>query len=53
MTDQDIGSEGDDVPSDHARAARDNIPIDCPSNYLRERCPLCFGGENWAKPDDM
>lgn len=26
---------------------------DRPSQYLRERCPLCFGGENWQKPDQM
>jgi len=24
-----------------------------PSDYLRERCPLCFGGSNWAKPDEV
>ncbi|KDR80500.1 hypothetical protein GALMADRAFT_62166 [Galerina marginata CBS 339.88] len=26
---------------------------DRPSEYLRERCPLCFGGENWKKKDDL
>jgi len=24
-----------------------------PSEYLRERCPLCFGGSNWAKPEEV
>ncbi|PPR01991.1 hypothetical protein CVT26_008736, partial [Gymnopilus dilepis] len=24
-----------------------------PSEYLRERCPCCFGGDNWHKPDEM
>ncbi|KDR79080.1 hypothetical protein GALMADRAFT_136978 [Galerina marginata CBS 339.88] len=24
-----------------------------PSEYLRERCPLCFGGENWCKPEEL
>ncbi len=24
-----------------------------PSDYLRERCPLCFGGKNWSKPEEM
>ncbi|KDR70621.1 hypothetical protein GALMADRAFT_43068, partial [Galerina marginata CBS 339.88] len=26
---------------------------DRPSNYLCERCPLCFGGENWCKKDEL
>lgn len=25
---------------------------DRPNEYLRERCPLCFGGENWSKPSE-
>jgi hypothetical protein len=24
-----------------------------PSEYLRERCPLCFGGLSWQQPEDM
>ena len=24
-----------------------------PSDYLRGRCPLCFGGKDWKKPDDL
>ena len=24
-----------------------------PSEYLRERCPLCFGGVNWQQPEEM
>ncbi|RDB20434.1 hypothetical protein Hypma_012497 [Hypsizygus marmoreus] len=24
-----------------------------PSEYLRRRCPLCFGGQNWHDPDSM
>jgi len=24
-----------------------------PSEYLRGRCPLCFGGESWQQPDEM
>ena len=24
-----------------------------PSEYLRERCPLCFGGINWQQPEEM
>ena len=24
-----------------------------PSEYLRERCPLCFGGVNWQQPKEM
>ncbi len=31
------------MPSDYAR----------PSQYLRDQCPLCFGGENWLKPDEL
>jgi len=23
------------------------------SEYLRERCPLCFGGVNWQQPEEM
>lgn len=28
-------------------------PLDRPSEYLRERCPLCFGGENWGKKEEL
>ncbi|PPR01364.1 hypothetical protein CVT26_015413 [Gymnopilus dilepis] len=24
-----------------------------PSEYLRQRCPLCFGGQNWYQPDEL
>jgi len=24
-----------------------------PSEYLRDRCPLCFGGVNWQQPEEM
>ncbi|KAF8867491.1 hypothetical protein CPB84DRAFT_1698862, partial [Gymnopilus junonius] len=24
-----------------------------PSEYLRERCPACFGGSNWHQPDEI
>ncbi|KDR74540.1 hypothetical protein GALMADRAFT_141567 [Galerina marginata CBS 339.88] len=24
-----------------------------PSEYLRERCPLCFGGSNWHQPEEI
>ena len=24
-----------------------------PSEYLRGRCPLCFGGNDWNKPNDL
>jgi hypothetical protein len=24
-----------------------------PSEYLRKRCPLCFGGVNWQQPEEM
>ena len=24
-----------------------------PSEYLRQCCPLCFGGENWQKADQL
>ncbi len=24
-----------------------------PTEYLRARCPLCFGGQNWSKPDEV
>jgi len=27
--------------------------LDRPSDYLRQHCPLCFGGENWCKPSEM
>jgi hypothetical protein len=23
------------------------------SEYLRNRCPLCFGGVNWQQPEEM
>ena len=34
-------------------AAKTDTNIDRPSEYLRERCPLCFGGANWKKPDEL
>ncbi len=34
-------------------AAKTEVNIDRPSEYLRERCPLCFGGANWKKPDEL
>jgi len=24
-----------------------------PSEYLRDCCPLCFGGTNWNKPEEL
>lgn len=30
-----------------------NAALNRPSDYLRDRCPLCFGGENWAKPSEV
>lgn len=26
---------------------------DRPSDYLRERCPLCFGGKTWKKSPEV
>ncbi|KAF8868228.1 hypothetical protein CPB84DRAFT_1858289 [Gymnopilus junonius] len=26
---------------------------DHPSDYLRDRCPLCFGGKDWHQPDEL
>ncbi|KAF8964623.1 hypothetical protein BDZ97DRAFT_1619637, partial [Flammula alnicola] len=43
-----VVGESDDDPS-NAFAGRP----DRPSEYLRQRCPLCFGGENWAKEHDL
>lgn len=43
----DMGSPG------HTADHTDGTKGDRPSNYLRERCPACFGGENWSKPDEM
>ncbi len=34
-------------------AKKADTNIDRPSEYLRERCPLCFGGANWKKPDEL
>ena len=34
-------------------SAKTDINIDRPSEYLRERCPLCFGGTNWKKPNEL
>ncbi|KAF8870464.1 hypothetical protein CPB84DRAFT_1855562 [Gymnopilus junonius] len=28
-------------------------PLDRPSEYLRERCPVCFGGKDWHQPQEM
>ena len=30
-----------------------NLLNERPSDYLRDRCPLCFGGKNWSKPEEM
>jgi hypothetical protein len=26
--------------------------LDRPSEYLRARCPLCFGGKQWYNPNE-
>jgi len=28
-------------------------PLVRPTEYLRQRCPLCFGGDNWFKSEEM
>ncbi|KDR70808.1 hypothetical protein GALMADRAFT_75558 [Galerina marginata CBS 339.88] len=46
-----------DVEMSDASSPVDGLPTpkhpDRPSEYLRERCPLCFGGDNWKKNDDL
>ncbi|KDR65453.1 hypothetical protein GALMADRAFT_81864, partial [Galerina marginata CBS 339.88] len=46
-----------DVEMSDASSPVDELPTpkhsDRPSEYLRERCPLCFGGENWKKEEDL
>ncbi|KDR70633.1 hypothetical protein GALMADRAFT_144532 [Galerina marginata CBS 339.88] len=31
----------------------DDAGLDRPSEYFRERCPLCFGGSNWHQPEEL
>ncbi|KIK02232.1 hypothetical protein K443DRAFT_79544, partial [Laccaria amethystina LaAM-08-1] len=40
--------EPQDAPSVPKTDARDR-----PSEYLRSRCPLCFGGMDWSKSDEL
>lgn len=37
---------GDGVPPKRPRIAMDPPPLTRPSDYLRSRCPLCFGGKS-------
>lgn len=39
-------NEGDGVPQKRLRMMKDLPPLARPSDYLRSRCPLCFGGKS-------
>lgn len=38
--------EEDGVPNKRPRSMTDQPPLTRPSDYLRSRCPLCFGGKS-------
>lgn len=38
--------EEDGVPNKRPRSMSDQPPLTRPSDYLRSRCPLCFGGKS-------
>jgi len=47
-----MSSPSADADSDDETDSKDGIG-NRPSNYLRKRCPLCFGGENWYKDEEV
>ncbi|EDR09779.1 uncharacterized protein LACBIDRAFT_325583 [Laccaria bicolor S238N-H82] len=53
VSDKNVGMEQEDnieIDEDMHTAAPN---LEKPSDYLRGRCPLCFGGKDWSKPDDL
>ncbi|KAF8834234.1 hypothetical protein BDN67DRAFT_992712 [Paxillus ammoniavirescens] len=45
-------SDGEEEEGGGGGAAKDPQQLQNPSDYLRSRCPLCFGGLNWRKERD-
>lgn len=43
---EDERHEEDGVPNKRHRSMNDQPPLTRPSDYLRSRCPLCFGGKS-------
>lgn len=39
-------NKGDGVPYKHSHMTMNLPPLTRPSDYLRSRCPLCFGGKS-------
>ncbi|KIM39165.1 hypothetical protein M413DRAFT_75239, partial [Hebeloma cylindrosporum] len=48
----DIVYQPEQVPEMNEQDSSPRQFNDRPDEYLRERCPLCFGGENWSKPSE-
>ncbi|EDR05524.1 uncharacterized protein LACBIDRAFT_302739 [Laccaria bicolor S238N-H82] len=42
----------DDFENQSHSASPEPKQLERPSEYLRARCPLCFGGEDWSKPEE-
>ncbi|PPR04745.1 hypothetical protein CVT26_012885, partial [Gymnopilus dilepis] len=45
-------SDSVDVSS-HSTGEDKRPNVERPSDYLRQRCLLCFGGNNWHQPDEL
>lgn len=55
MTDVEMSSPEDEGPAHggNQSAAGEADNQERPSEYLRSRCPLCFGGKDWKKTEDL
>lgn len=48
VSDEDANEDSDGGASSHQ--SQEEPPLSRPSEYLRQRCPLCFGGKNCHDP---
>ena len=55
MTDVEMSSREDEGPAHDRNQSAAGAADDqgSPSEYLRSRCPLCFGGKDWKKTEDL
>lgn len=45
--------EAEETGARHTNLGGEPDPLSRPSEYLRSRCPLCFGGVNWHDPESV
>lgn len=45
--------DAEETGAGHADLGGESDPLSRPSEYLRSRCPLCFGSVNWHDPESV